>query len=109
MSDLYKKKIYTNHHWRQFKCRNEVPEKVLKDEFDYQDEDASDRYILYKNQWYHLDQFMRFGYPFGGDPPNNEDWDGGLNFSAWDGLIVKVSEDQETYKIAYFTTVSNES
>lgn len=95
-------KIYTDNKWKQFKYRYEVPKCILKTEFDYQDpEEATDGFFQYKRAWYHLDMFMRM--------PNNapkelKKWDGYLNDSAFSGVLIKVSNDSEEYKIATFIT-----
>ena len=56
-------KIRTNHHWRNFTYRCDVPAAVLADQFDYHNDDTTDGYFKYRGYWYHLDQFMRIGYP----------------------------------------------
>ena len=86
--------IRTDGKWHDFKYRDEVPAKVLRNEFDYQGADVSDGYFKYKDAWHHLDQFMRTDEPKG--------WDGILNYSFSSGLLIKVSRDGEQYKIAYY-------
>lgn len=91
--------IRTNNHFRPFLSRHEVPEKVLKDRFDYQNpEDVVDGFFCYKGEWFHLDQFMRLGSkegPFAG-------WDGYHGDSYFSGTLIKLSEDGETYKVARY-------
>lgn len=88
--------IRTDHKWHDFKSRGEVPAKVLKNVFDYQREDASDVYFKRSGTWHHLDQFMRDGTPAG--------WDGILNYSFSNGLLIKVSRDGERYQVGYYWT-----
>ena len=86
-------KIYTDHKWKQFKYRNEVPASVLASQFDYQDpEETFDGFIHYRGVWYHLDQFMR-GAPIPG-------WDGFAGDSFFSGVAIKLSSDGEEYQIA---------
>ena len=83
--------IRTNHHWRPFCYRDEVPARVLADQFDYQDPDqALDGFFRYKGYWYHLDQFMRM---------QDDHWDGSLAESAFTGVVIKVSRDGEHYQV----------
>lgn len=90
--------LRTDNKWHDFKYRNEVPAKVLKSEFDYQDKSVSDMYFKYKNSWHHADQFMRTDEPKG--------WDGILNLSFSSGLLLKISPDGERYKVAYYWATS---
>ena len=92
--------IRTNKHERQFQYRNEVPEKVLKSEFDWLgEEDGFDGFIHYRGCWYHLSQFMRLGEGSGMDG-----WDGYSGDSYFSGVLIKLSDDGETYQIAtYFS------
>lgn len=90
--------ISTDHKWHEFKRRDEVPAKVLKSEFDYQRDDVSDGYFKTKGSWHHADQFMRSGAP--------EGWDGVLNYSMSNGLLLKLSRDGERYQVAYYWTSS---
>lgn len=53
------KKIITDNHWKPFKYRNEVPAKILREQFGYQNsEDVVDGFIHYRKRWYHLSEFM---------------------------------------------------
>lgn len=95
MSEL---KIRTNNHFRPFRMREEVPAKVLKDQFDYLREDDGDKFLSYKGTWYHVSEFMRLGSKEG---PLAE-WDGSHADSAFSGVLIKVSDDGETYKVGRF-------
>jgi len=81
--------ITTNGHWRQFRTRDEVPAKVLADQFDYQGPDVYDGFFKYKGFWYHLDQFMRCSM----DP-----WNASLADSAFTGVVIQV-DDAEQYRV----------
>lgn len=90
--------IRTNHHWRPFASRSEVPADILESQFDYQPEDISDTYFRYLNTWYHLDQFMRCA-----DPANPlQDWHGYCAEGFTDGVLVRISDDGESYQVARY-------
>lgn len=110
--------ITTNSHKRLFSHRDDVPEKVLRDQFDYQDpEEAQGGFLRYKGCWYHIDQFMlepdtaldealhiearELGYD---KSPNFgfEGWDGYRPDSFYSGVLIKVSDDFETYTVATY-------
>ncbi len=92
--------IKTDHKWKNFKYGYEVPQSVLKSQFDYLDkDDVTDGFIFYRKTWYHLNDFMRFGYP------NTETFKGFqayLNDSYSSGVLIKISDDGEQYQIATF-------
>ena len=95
-------KIKTNKKWREFKRRDEVPPKILADQFDWTDEDHaahgdySDGFIHYRGWWYHLEDFMRSGAP--------EGWDGVRGDSFFSGVLIKLSSDGEQYQVGtYFS------
>lgn len=97
--------IATNHHWRDFLYREEVPEKILEDDFDWTNEDHeesddySDGFIKYQGHHYHLGEFMRC---------HGEllelGWEGVANETFFSGVLIKVSEDGEQYQIARIWT-----
>ncbi len=90
--------IKTNRQWRQFAYRDEVPQEVLDDQFDYQDpEETFDNFFEYRGIWYHLDQFMRLA-------PGSDmgDWDGAAGDSYFSGVLIKVSDDGEEYQIGTY-------
>jgi len=68
--------VTTNNHPRYLKYRNEVPESVLEDIFDYLDDDNLDGFFKYRGWWYHLSGFMRV------EP------DGELEKAGWSGIYV---------------------
>lgn len=86
-------RIITNHHWRKFRYRDEVPQDILDSEFNYQTpEDCIDGFIHYRGLWYHLDQFMRL--------ENTSGWDGAHCDSFFSAVLIKLSDDGEEYQIA---------
>ena len=92
-------RIITNHHWRQFKYRDEVPQAVLDDQFDYQNpEDCYDGFIEYHGIWYHLGQFMRMESTAG--KVATDEWDGACGESYFSAVLIKLSDDGEEYQIA---------
>ena len=93
--------IKTNHAWRDFKYRNEVPAKVLRSEFDWtNEEDHHDGFIHYRGWWYHISQFEHIpapNHPFVG-------WDGFHSDSFFSGIVINLSKDSEQYQIGtYFS------
>ena len=52
-------KIKTNHHRRELLDSHEVPKNIIKNDFDWLDEDDTTGFIHYKKTWYHLSQFVR--------------------------------------------------
>lgn len=91
-------KTITNHHWHEFKLRDEVPPKVLADEFDWTNDDHeahgdySDGFLCYRGAWYHLGDFMRGGAiaPWQGYASN------GFSYA----VAIRLSDDGELYQIA---------
>jgi len=91
-------KVFSNYHWRDFLVAAAVPDDVLANEFDYQDEDVIDGFFYYRNTWYHLDQFMNA--PAGAFP--GDYWHGYLNDSMSTGVVIRISDDGEQYQVGYF-------
>ena len=92
-------KITTNNHERQFDCRCDVPADILSNQFDYLDADTFDGFLKYRGHWYHTSCFMRFGYP--GTVPF-QGWQGYSSDSFFSGVLIKLSDDCETYQIATY-------
>lgn len=91
-------KIQTDHKWKPFRYRNEVPSRVLADQFDYLDEDMGcDGFFRYRNRWYHIDGFMRVSdnSPFKG-------WEGYSSDSFFSGVLLRVSADGERYMVGTY-------
>ena len=89
--------VITNHHWRQFKYRNEVPDNVLSEYFEHLDEDE-DGFFSYRGHWYHLSDFMRFD----DHAPFDSKWDGYCSDSFFSGVLLKYGDDCETYQVALY-------
>jgi hypothetical protein len=113
MTELH---VKSNRHWRQFRCRAEVPLKILMTQFDWmipqaiegdleaikawrcgadESSDYWDGFILYKGFWYHTSNFMR---------TTLEGWDGSHHDSMSTGVLVKVHHDCERYMIGTFSS-----
>jgi hypothetical protein len=82
----------TNRHWRQFLTRDEVPAKVLADQFDYLDGDTFDGFFRYLGHWYHTSEFMRLD--------STPGWDGAAGDSYFSATLIKLSRDGERYQVA---------
>ena len=99
-------KIITNNHERSFLYRSDVPADILESQFDYLDADTFDGFIQYRGHWYHTSCFMRFGYPFNQMPlwTHEQGWHGYSSDSFFSGVLIKLSDDGETYQIATYTS-----
>ncbi len=87
--------ILTNNHWRQFKYRNEVPDAILADQFEHLDADEGfDQFFQYKRSWYHLSDFMRL---------EDSEWQGACGICNTASVVIRVSQDAETYQIGLAT------
>lgn len=96
--------LRTDHKWRPFLTSDEVPERVLTSQFDWIDEGVYDGFFKRYNDWHHLAEFERI------TPGSDEfkEWDGILNFSFSSGLVIKVSPDCQSYKLAYYWVTGGE-
>lgn len=92
-------KILTNHRWRNFLYRNEVPDDILADEFDWLEDDRDDGFFKYRGNWYHLDDFMRCS-----DSPDSDisAWHGYHGDSYFSGVLIRLSSDGEQYQVATY-------
>ena len=81
--------------WKKFLCGYEVPEEVLRRDFDYMDApQEQDQFIKHRGRYYHIGDFM---------PIDIEYWDGVCTDSYFSGVVIKISKDGESYKIgAYY-------
>lgn len=94
-------KIVTDHKWHDFKCRHDVPDKVLKDRFSHLDEyNNFDNFFKYKNYWYHISDFMRVERLHGNDEFHL--WHGYLNDSFFSGVLIKIDDDNEKYMVGIY-------
>jgi hypothetical protein len=92
--------IKTDHKWKNFSYRYDVPKKVLREQFSHlNEEDNSDGFLCYRGHWYHLSDFMRAnGHP---DSAFNK-YDGYASDSYFSGVLIKISKDCEQYQIATY-------
>lgn len=97
--------ITTNNHWRNFLYGYELPEKV-KPDFDWIDKEVFEcsRFLKYRGWYYTLEDFMsihnKIHYP---NPPVwMKRWDGYNSDSFFSGVLIKISDDGEQYKIATY-------
>lgn len=97
-------KIITNNHDRQFVYRCDVPESVLTGDLDWTTEDDFDGYFCYRGYWYHLGMFSWY------QPATvtAEKYDGVHCDSFYSGVLIKRSDDGETYRVATFYSLSEE-
>jgi len=94
-------KIITNNKWKNFKYRNEVPEKVLKNQFEYLSEDEGyDGFFQYRKNWYHLSEFMRIGE----NSSFPKTWEGYSSDSFFSGILIRVSHDGEWYQVGTYVS-----
>ena len=89
-------RIITNNHWRQFLYRNDVPDPTLQSDFDWTDE--LDGFIKYRDKYYHLLEFVRIS----SNAPFPKKYNGYSSDSFFSGILIKLSDDGEYYKIATY-------
>lgn len=82
--------ITTDHKWRPFLYRNQIPIKVLVEWFDHLEPDDMDGYFRYRRRWYHISDFMN---------SKIEGWDGIHHDSFYSGVVIKISKDGEEYQV----------
>lgn len=93
--------IKTDGKWKDFVYGYEVPPKIMASQFDYlKDGEESDGFFKYKGTWHHLSEFMRTSGELA------DDWDGIMNWSWSNGILLRVSRDGEQYKVAYYYLAS---
>ena len=94
--------VKTNHQWRDLVYRQDVPAKILAEQFDYLSEDDSpDGFFLYRGYWYHVSDFMAFS---GNVEPPLQGWHGYSGDSYFSGVLIQISQDGEQIKIGrYFS------
>ena len=91
-------KIRTNNRWRPFKYRNEVPAKILREQFDYQNsDDALDGFMQYRGRWYHVDEFLRID-----NRGPLAAWSGYASDSFSSGIVIRVSDDGDQFQIGTY-------
>jgi hypothetical protein len=93
-------KIYTDNKWKNFKYRNEVPDKILASEFDYQDaNEVLDGFFCYRKWWFHLDGFMMIDKHA---PKEFQGYQGYASDSFFSGVLIRISDDGERYQVATY-------
>tara|TARA_Y100000593_G_C4192394_1_gene277568 strand:+ start:270 stop:626 length:357 start_codon:yes stop_codon:yes gene_type:complete len=93
-------KVKTNNQWRDFLRWDEVPDKVLKSDFDWLDDPAGWSFLKYKGNYYILGDFMRFKFMDGDS--NLTGWHAYHQDSAWGGIVIAISDDGEQYRIGRY-------
>lgn len=90
--------IKTNNHWREFISVYDLTDNE-KEEFDYYDADVLETmlFIRYKREVYALDCFMCIE-----DRDVFMDWTGHLGSLYYAGILIKISQDNDAYKIATY-------
>jgi len=96
--------ITTNHHWRDFAYRADVPAAVLADRFDWlSEDDGYDGFFCYRGWWYHNSEFTATCLPGrDADAGPLAGWDGYISDSYFSGVVIKVSRDGERYMVGTF-------
>jgi hypothetical protein len=89
--------IKTNHQFRDFTYRYDVPASVLADQFDHlSEDDVSDSFVQYRGHWYHTSDFIRTHDSFPGK------WDGYTSDSFFSGVLIRLSRDGERCQLATY-------
>ena len=92
-------KIISNYHNRKFLCVYDIPHKIREDQFDYMDDECfkHSQFIKYNGDYYSLGEFAVIynKCPF-------EGWNGYASETTFSGVLIKVSDDGESYKIASY-------
>lgn len=114
--------ITTNKQWREFKCRSEVPRKLLLAQFDWmipgnirgnaealeswrkgEGDDCGDYwdgFVCYQGYWEHASQYMR--------TEAFEGWEGAHADSMTTGTVIRVHPDGARYQIGSYRVVSDQ-
>lgn len=98
--------IITNHHWREFVYRFDVPVDVLESKFDWMkvtdpdtgveswpEDDYVDGFLCYHGIWYHLSDFGQ---------TDENGYHGCHSDSFFSGVLIRLSDDGEQYQIATY-------
>jgi hypothetical protein len=84
--------------WHELRYREDVPKQVLKDDFDWLDEDEGNGFFKFQNNWWHLSQIERL--PPG--PLQDAGWHGAMPWSWSNGILLTLAQDGERYQVGYF-------
>jgi len=107
-------KIVSNHQYRYFLSGYELPEKIRKSEFDYINDDAfaEENFILYKGEYYCLNDFVRIVEPNGDCGFAHIDysgelkgWNGIFSETHFSGLVINIGDHGDTYKIGRYCSL----
>jgi len=88
--------IITNNQWRPFLYSSELTPKEAED-FDYMDDITESTFLRYRGVVYDVGEFMRTA--------KDDDlaaWDGYHGSSYFSGVLIKVSDCGDMYKIATY-------
>ena len=100
--------IISNYQWREFigfwELNASQQAEIWNQGFDYLDDIESEYFINYRGRWYHLSDFMSLHNKV--HCPNPPDfmvgWDGYHSDSFFSGVLIKVSDCGDAYKIATY-------
>jgi len=87
-------KIITNHQWRPFLYSDELTPEEQGD-FDYVDDIAESTFLRYRGVVYDAGEFMRTS-----EDGDLAAWDGYHGSSYFSGVLIKISDCGDMYKIA---------
>ena len=90
--------INTDNKWKQLRYGYEVEKRKDFKDYDWMEEDEKhDGWIIYRRRLYHLSDFMRIE-----NIPEFSGWDGYLSDTFFSGVLIKLSDDGERYKIGTY-------
>ena len=90
--------IKTDHKWKPFLYRYEVPDAILADLFAHLPEDEyGDGFFQYRGRYYHTSDFMRIEHN-----EDMKDWQGYAGDSYFAGIVIRLSDDVEAYQIGAY-------
>lgn len=95
-------KIISDKKWHNFLYGYEVPKKIINSFFDYlsADEIDSGSFLKYKDRYYYMGEFQTTsGLSTDAFMKN---WDGYASDSFFSGVLIKISQDGEQYKIGRY-------
>jgi len=97
-------KITTNNQYRELLYANEIPQVVLDNEFDYQDEKTYG-YFKYQSRYYHLDMFLATSDILGINSDSKfKDFHGVYSDSYFSGILIRLSDCGEKVKVASYSS-----
>lgn len=98
-----KLEIITDHKWKMFKYRDEVPQKQVNDYDWLSEEEKTDGWIWYRKRVYHISEFMDLNNKFHNpNHPFPAPWNGYISDSFFSGILIEISEDGEMYRIGTY-------